>query len=505
MGAVSDVAAYLRERQQFGRSLSSFQALQHRLAELAVDAHGASVSARSAAYAGTSTAALGAAAYAVDVAARAVPELHQLSGARRFHVRVRAAGPDDAAARVADRADGERRVCRRLCRRDVGRLRVEERVMATSIESLDLPEVDVLAPEYEHDPTATLRAAREAGGGMMRTHRGVEILSYRWVDTLINHPAFHTVDARHFAQKGGPDSLIEFAENGLLLSMTGEQHDRIRRVLLKAFALRRVDQNRAVMTELVDQKVDAFAAAGRADLVADLTEPYPMEVLCRLIGIPTADLDRFVFAAREMHLMAEVPMAPGFERIDAALRTMRDYVVELVELRRSDPQDDLLTGVVEAEHTEGRLTEAELVGNMINVLFAGGGHDPVPARLGTSAGDRARPVGAARRRPDADPELRRGVDALPAGDPVRRADPRRRRRDRRAPVPGTAADHPQPRGGVARPRGVPRSRRVRHHAPEPQPLAPAVRLGHPLLPRRRAVASCDVGGGRAASPTASPT
>ena len=84
MGAVADVAAYLGERQQFGRSLSSFQGLQHRLAELAVDAHGVSVSVRTAAHAGTPTAALGAAAYAIDVVARAVPELHQLSGARGF-------------------------------------------------------------------------------------------------------------------------------------------------------------------------------------------------------------------------------------------------------------------------------------------------------------------------------------------------------------------------------------------------------------------------------------
>jgi hypothetical protein len=83
-GAVADVAAYLRVREQFGRSLSSFQGLQHRLAELAVDAHGASVVVRTAAHTGTATAALGAAAYAVDVAARMVPELHQLSGARGF-------------------------------------------------------------------------------------------------------------------------------------------------------------------------------------------------------------------------------------------------------------------------------------------------------------------------------------------------------------------------------------------------------------------------------------
>jgi cytochrome P450 len=245
--------------------------------------------------------------------------------------------------------------------------------MPRSIETIDLPHIDVLAPEYELDPTGTLRAAREEGGGMMTTHRGVEFLTCRWIETLINHPGFHTVDARHFAQKGAPASLVEFAENGLLLSMTGEQHDRIRRVLLKAFALRRVDQNRSVMSELAHGKIDGFIERGSCDLVAEFTEPYPMEVMCRLIGIPTSDLARFVGAAREMHLMAEVPMAPGFERIDDALRTMREYVVELVERRRSDPQDDLLTGVVEAEHTEGKLTEAELVGNMINVLFAGGG------------------------------------------------------------------------------------------------------------------------------------
>ena len=245
--------------------------------------------------------------------------------------------------------------------------------MARSIETLDLPHVDVLAPEYELDPTATLRAARRQGGGMMTTHRGVEFLDCHWVEILINHPAFHTVDARHFTAKGAPKSLVEFAENGLLLSMTGEQHDRIRRVLLKAFALRRVDQNRSVMRDLAHGRINEFAQHGSCDLVAEFTEPYPMEVLCRLIGIPTSDLPRFVGAAREMHLMAEVPMAPGFERIDAALRTMSDYVVELVERRRRDPQDDLLTGVVEAEHTEGKLTPAELVGNMINVLFAGGG------------------------------------------------------------------------------------------------------------------------------------
>src|SRR5262245_42976644 len=98
--------------------------------------------------------------------------------------------------------------------------------MPTSIEALDMPVVDVLDPSYEADPTAILRAARRHPSGMMKTHRGVELLTYGWCAALINDGRFHTVDARHFADKGGPDSLVEFAENGLLLSMTGARQHR---------------------------------------------------------------------------------------------------------------------------------------------------------------------------------------------------------------------------------------------------------------------------------------
>jgi len=114
---------------------------------------------------------------------------------------------------------------------------------ATSIEEMDLPRVDVLGEAFTADPLGVLDTARIDGDGMAKSHRGVEFLSYRWVGALLNDDRFHTVDVPHFRQKGAPDSLLHFVEDGLLLSMEKERHDRVRRVLARAFTLRRVTSN----------------------------------------------------------------------------------------------------------------------------------------------------------------------------------------------------------------------------------------------------------------------
>jgi len=242
-----------------------------------------------------------------------------------------------------------------------------------SVEDVPLPEIDVLGEAFAADPLGVLADARRRGDGLARSHRGVEVLSYDRVAAQLHDDRFHTVDARHFKQKGGPDSLLRFAEDGLLLSMDKPRHDRVRRILARAFTLRRVDEQREVMREVATRWIDRFAATGRCDLVDDFTQHYPMEVLCRLIGVPPADIPRFVDAAHDLHLLAAVPMAPGFERIDRALATLEAYVLDIVERRRQQPEADVLTGLLEAQALEGHLTESELVGNVVNLLFAGAG------------------------------------------------------------------------------------------------------------------------------------
>jgi cytochrome P450 len=66
-------------------------------------------------------------------------------------------------------------------------------------------------------------------------------------------------------------------------------------------------------------------------------------------------------------------MEPGFARIDQALLTLESYVIDILEQRRRHPQDDFISGLVEAQQIEGALSRSELVGNVVNLLFAGAG------------------------------------------------------------------------------------------------------------------------------------
>jgi cytochrome P450 len=241
------------------------------------------------------------------------------------------------------------------------------------VEDLDLPALDVLSPEYGAEPTSVLARLLRDGHTLARSHRGVEVLGYECVAGLLNDSRFHTVDARHFAQKGAPETLLRFVEDGLLLSMTPDRHDRVRRVLARAFTLRRVDEQRTLMRQIADRRIDDWTPDVSVDLVDEFTDRYPMEVLCRVMGVPPSDIPTFLAAAHDLHLMAAVPMAPGFARIDQALRTLESYVVDILDQRRRHPRDDFISGLVEAQRTEGALSRSELVGNVVNLLFAGAG------------------------------------------------------------------------------------------------------------------------------------
>ncbi|MER6777782.1 MULTISPECIES: cytochrome P450 [unclassified Streptomyces] len=154
-----------------------------------------------------------------------------------------------------------------------------------------------------------------------------------------------------------------------ILGMDPPDHTRLRSLVAKAFTVRQVEKLRPQVRALTADLLDELEAAGPpVDLVDRFALPVPVAVICRLLGVPVEDRPRFRVWS-DAALSTSSLTAEAFE---ANLEELRAYMAGLIELHRRDPQDDLMTALIEARDTDGdRLSELELVDLCVAVLVAG--------------------------------------------------------------------------------------------------------------------------------------
>ena len=117
--------------------------------------------------------------------------------------------------------------------------------------------------------------------------------------------------------------------------------------------------------------VEPLLPTGRCELVADVCEPYPIPIICELLGAPTEDWKLFSGWATDIFRIFNNDIANDLVRIKAAMSELDAYVRAMVEERRSKPADDLLSDLIAAEEAGDRLSTDELVMMCEAVLMAG--------------------------------------------------------------------------------------------------------------------------------------
>jgi cytochrome P450 len=188
------------------------------------------------------------------------------------------------------------------------------------------------------------------------------------------------------------------------------EHTRLRSLVNKAFTPRIVQTLEPRMREIADDLLDQALDAGEVDLVQALTYPLPVTVIAEMIGIPAEDRARFkAWSDRAIASLGLVFMT-GIDETRIArqlelLREMREYLVPLAEARREDPQDDLLTGLVQAEHEGSRLSYDEMLSMVVLLLVAG--NETTTTLIGNAALELMA-------HPDAEKRLRESPDLLPS-------------------------------------------------------------------------------------------
>lgn len=154
-----------------------------------------------------------------------------------------------------------------------------------------------------------------------------------------------------------------------LLAKDGDDHRRLRRLVTKAFTPRIVEQLRPRIQQIADELIDLVQERGRMELVDDYAFPLPITVIAELLGIPVADRERFRVWSSNVVMPAFTPEELELARSRAD--EFIEYLDDLFARRRTDPADDLVSALVEAEDGGDTLSENELYGMVVLLIVAG--------------------------------------------------------------------------------------------------------------------------------------
>ncbi len=259
---------------------------------------------------------------------------------------------------------------------------------ATSVDALD--EL-LVSREFMEDPYPILRQLREDDPVHWNDSIGGWILT-RYDDIITTFK-----DVSHFSNEGRLARAVEYLpvetrakfktfedhyRQKSLIHSDPPDHTRLRGLITKAFTPRVVEAMRPRIQQITEELLDAVRLGGRMDVVKDLAIPLPVTVLAEIFGVPKSDLGLFKGWADDLLAFQGVnkPAVKLLERSQMALVEIRAYLSELIEQKRREPRQDLLSTLVAAESEGGRLSEKELVNSCITLLVAG--HETTTSLIG---------------------------------------------------------------------------------------------------------------------------
>ena len=254
--------------------------------------------------------------------------------------------------------------------------------MATMVHELDLPMMLL------EDGTAARRfdPAMEmpADAWLVRNLFGYAVWHYDDVTSILRDKRWHSASGRIPELMGVTDERFLERQSVNILSAEGDVHLRLRRLVAPAFSPRQADRLRPFMREVINGLVDKVASSGQADVAVDICEPYPIPIICELLGAPKSDWQLFSRWANDILEVFSIDMASKLDLIMNSQDELAAYTHELIAERRSKPADDLLTDLIAAEEAGDKLSTDELV-MMVNAVIVAG-TDTTRNQLGCALG-----------------------------------------------------------------------------------------------------------------------
>jgi cytochrome P450 len=186
--------------------------------------------------------------------------------------------------------------------------------------------------------------------------------------TVFRHEQAHQVltDNLRFSSSGYERNMGQVMGR-TILQMDPPEHQRHRALVAGAFRARVVEQwSEKVIGATVNELIGALAPDGHADLIEQLTFPFPVRVISRILGLPEADWPYFLRLSTDL-----IAIMRNWDRALSASRELRGYFAEIIADRRRSHHDDLVSQLILAEVDGHRLTDEEIYPFLLLLLPAG--------------------------------------------------------------------------------------------------------------------------------------
>lgn len=233
-----------------------------------------------------------------------------------------------------------------------------------------LPQLD-----YEHlgDPEEAHRViarARARSPIAMGAH-GPELLTYDLVRAVLRDDRFVVPPGFGLPAQGISSGPLWDRAVSSLLCLDGAEHHRLRKLVAKTFTPKSAARMQDACVTVIGELLAAHTATGQCDVVADIARPYPVPIICALLGAPRQDWAKFSAWADDVLRLFSWEAAASADDILRAWSELDDYIDAMVDDRRDSLTDDLLSDLIRAEVDGDRLTRADLRMLAGGLLMAG--------------------------------------------------------------------------------------------------------------------------------------
>ncbi len=239
-----------------------------------------------------------------------------------------------------------------------------------------MPSVNIVSPQFKANPfpfLASLRTSQPVYRTSLPDKTPVWLITrYEDVAALLKDERFvknrRTAMTREKLRKlpWVPPMFRPLERN--MLDLDPPDHTRLRALVHKAFTPNLIGQMRDRIQILADDLLEGVARKGEMDLIDDYALPLPMTIITEILGVPTSDRDKF---HKWSKAVVSLSSPNATLRVIPSVWMFIRYLRRFIKRRRLDPQDDLISALIQAEEAGDKLSEDELLAMVFLLLIAG--------------------------------------------------------------------------------------------------------------------------------------